>query len=116
MADTLPKDIVEVLEYLAGMARGYDNHLKWNEEAKLKADLMHNRRYWRGLSLAAIRAKCRQLGMRSEDVALILDLIDRAQQGRRLVAQRGYRDFRFPHDRPTPPDDDPQPFVTSLKW
>lgn len=41
MTDELPQGISEILEYLAAMARGYDNHLKWNELAKLKADLMN---------------------------------------------------------------------------
>jgi len=38
------------LAYLAQMARGYDNHLKWNEVAKLKADLMNVRHRWLGVS------------------------------------------------------------------
>ena len=32
------------------MARGYGNHLKWNEVAKLKADLMNVRHRWLGVS------------------------------------------------------------------
>lgn len=43
MSTDLPADIVSVLDYLALEARDYDNHLKWDEEAKLEADLMHNR-------------------------------------------------------------------------
>ena len=38
------------LAYLAQMARGHDNHLKWNEVAKLKADLMNVRHRWLGVS------------------------------------------------------------------
>ena len=38
------------LAYLAPMARGYGNHLKWNEVAKLKADLMNVRHRWLGVS------------------------------------------------------------------
>lgn len=114
MTDTLPKDIVDILEHLARMAKGYDNHLKWNEEAKLKADLMHNRRFWRDVPLTAIRSKCRELGMRDEDIALIADLVGRAQQGRRLIAQRSYRDHTFRHDRPV--SDGVSSFTTSREW
>jgi hypothetical protein len=38
---------------------------------------------------------CRTLGMRQEDIAQIASLIERAQQGHRLVPQRTYRSFRF---------------------
>ena len=100
MAETLPTDIVKILEFLASMARGYSNRLKWNEEAMLKADLMNSRGYWLGIPAPAIRAKCAALGMRQEDVDLVADLVTRAQQGRRLVAQRGYREHRFQHERP----------------
>ena len=46
-----PNGISEILEFLAAMASGYDNHLKWNEVAKLKADLMNVRHRWVGLSV-----------------------------------------------------------------
>jgi hypothetical protein len=100
MAETLPTDIVKILEFLALMARGYDNRLKWNEEAKLKADLMNSREYWLGIPVPEIKAKCAELGMRREDADLVADLVTRAQHGRRLVAQRSYRDHRFKHERP----------------
>ncbi len=104
MTEDLPPDIIEILEFLATMAKGYDNHLKWNEEARLKADLMNSRRYWLGFSAETVRAKARELGMRPEDAALIYDLVARAQAGKRLVPERGSRDFTFPHERPAPTD------------
>lgn len=91
----MPNGIPEILAYLAQTAAGYNNHLKWNEVAKLKADLMNARRRWVGVAVADIAARCRSLGMREEDVAQIIDLVKRAQSGRRLVPQRSYRDFRF---------------------
>lgn len=100
MTDTLPSDIVKILEHLALLARGYNNHLQWNEEARLKADLMHSRRYWGGFPPSVVRAKCVELGMRSEDASLIEELVARAQAGRRLVPQRSYRGSRFHHERP----------------
>ena len=113
MTETLPIDIVKILEFLAEWSRGYDNHLKWNEEAKLKADLMNSRGYWLGVPVPAITAKCTALGMRGQDVDLIADLVTRAQQGRRLVPKRSYRDHRFQHERP---DLEPSPPRTSRDW
>lgn len=95
MSDELPIGVGGILRYLARMARGYDNHLKWNEVATLKADLMNARRRWIGVPVEAIVAECRTLGMRDEDVREVADLVRRAQAGRRLVPQAGYHDFRF---------------------
>jgi hypothetical protein len=110
MSDDLPHGIREILRHLAQMASGYDNHLKWNEVAKLKADLMNARLRWLGVPLTAITDYCRTLGMRDEDINEIRELIGKAQQGRRLVPQKTYRDFRFsqPIDRPA--------IVTSRQW
>lgn len=88
----LAPDIVTILEHLARWARGYDNHLKWNEEAKLKADLMNSRAQWLGFSAAAVRTKCIALGMREEDANLIADLVSKAQAGKRLIPKRSYRE------------------------
>ena len=95
MSNGLPQHVNKILEYLAMTAQGYGNHLKWNEEAKLKADLMNVKSRWRGVSVSAVRDRCRALGMREEDITLIVDLVTRAQAGRRLVPQRSYRDFQF---------------------
>jgi hypothetical protein len=95
MSNGLPKDVNQILEYLATAAQGYNNHLKWNEEAKLKGDLMNAKSRWRSVPVTDIRDRCRALGMREEDVTLIADLVTKAQAGRRLVPQSSYRDFRF---------------------
>ena len=95
MSDDLPHGIPEILQYLAQMARGYDNHLKWNEVAKLKADLMNARARWLGVPMSEIAERCRTLGMRDEDVAEEADLVKRAQEGRRRVPEKTYRDYRF---------------------
>jgi hypothetical protein len=95
VSNGLPPGISEILEYLAQMARGYDNQLKWNEVAKLKADLMNVPGRWRGVSVSEIADSCRTLGMREEDAAMVVDLVRKAQEGRRLVPQKTYRDFRF---------------------
>jgi hypothetical protein len=108
--DDLPHGIPEILQYLAQMARGYDNHLKWNKVAKLKADLMNVRARWLGVPVSEIAERCRTLGMRAEDVAEVADLVKRAQDGRRLVPEKTYRDYHFnqPVDQPAT--------VTSHQW
>lgn len=98
MTDEIPADIAKILKYLAGAAAGYSTGLKWNEEAMLKADLMANRRYWLGVPVSAIRSRLLEHGMSEEDVSTVCDLVKRAQDGRRLVPQRSYRDFTFRHD------------------
>lgn len=97
MSDALPADIEQILEYIAMMARGYDTGLKWNEEAKLKADMMNVRHRWTRdrAPIATVEARCLQLGMSREDTATVIDLLTRTQAGRRLVPQRSYRDFKF---------------------
>jgi hypothetical protein len=95
MPADLPNGIAEILEYLATRASGYDNHQKWNEVAQLKADLMNVRQRWIGVSVDSIRARCLELGLRTEDVREIVELVAKAQAGRRLVPQATYRNFRF---------------------
>jgi len=103
VSNDLPNGISEILQYLAQSARGYDNHLKWNEVAKLKADLMNVRARWLGVSVSEIVDYCQMLGMRDEDVVEIAGLVKKAQEGRRLVPQKTYRGYRFsqPLDEPT---------------
>lgn len=94
----LPNGIDDILDHLAEMAAGYGNHLKWNEVAKLKADLMNVRHRWLGVSVQTITTRCLELGMREEDVQEIKELVVKAQSGRKLIPQKSYRDFRFRPD------------------
>ncbi|WP_089006321.1 hypothetical protein [Micromonospora viridifaciens] len=100
--ENLPSSVASIAEYLAMMARGYDNHLKWNEQAKFKADLMNARDRWRGVAPEAFAARLRREGMREEDILELVDWLKAAQAGRRLVPQRAYRDHIF-----SPPPDVP---------
>lgn len=114
MTSEIPADIDQILQGLAGWAEGYSTGLKWNEEAKLKADLMANRRYWLGVEVAAIRARLRELGMSAEDAATVCELVGRAQQGRRLVPEKSYRSFTFDHSNaPERPVRRP---ITTVDW
>lgn len=96
MTAPLPGDVRRFLDHLARWAKGYDNHLKWNEVDKLKAELMNNRSRWQRVSLEAVDAYCASADMRAEDVRTIVDLIERRQTGRRLVPSKGYRDYKWP--------------------
>lgn len=94
----MPEDIERILEYIALMTKGYDNHLKWNEEAKLKSDMMRRMDRWRKVTTNDIRMKCDELGMCAEDVETICDMHARRLQGQRLVPQHSYKGFEFKHD------------------
>jgi hypothetical protein len=108
----LPPSVVRVAESLARWARGYDNHLKWNEKAKFKADLMNAKQRWHGVSPDAFGSRLRAEGMRGEDIAELVEWLRRAQSGRRLVPQRTYTSFTFgPVDPPNSP-----PLRVSPDW
>lgn len=94
----MPTDIEKILELTAMWAKGYDNHMKWNEEAKLKSDMMRRMDRWRLVTTQQIREKCLSLGMRRDDVETICDMHARRLQGRRLVPQHGYKDFEYRHE------------------
>lgn len=94
----MPADIKKILELIAILAKGYDNHMKWNEEAKLKSDMMRRMDRWRMVTTQQIREKCLDLGMRIEDVDIICDMHARRLQGHRLVPQHSYRSFEFRHE------------------
>ena len=111
--NNLPNGIDGILEYLAEMAAGYQNHLKWNEVAMLKADLMNVPHRWAGVSAKHIADRCLELGMRAEDVKEIELLVTKAQAGRRLVPQRSYRDHRF---KPYVSTTDSTKLKTSREW
>lgn len=102
MTGSLPSDIDKILEYLAGMAARYSTGLKWNEVAKLKADLMANRRYWQHVPVPAIRARLLELGMSEDDADTVCELVGKAQAGRRLVPEASYRNATFRHDDAPP--------------
>lgn len=84
-----------ILQHLATMAAGYSTGLKWNEEAKLKADLMNTPNRWRHVSVQAASKRLLSLGMSPEDTRTLTEYISRAQSGKRLVPHKSYRDFKF---------------------
>lgn len=94
-AEPLANGVGEILEQIAAWAAGYDSGLKWNEEDKLKADMMNCPERWEPVTVEQVRAKCRELKMRPNDVETIAGFLERTKQGRRFNVRSSYRDFRF---------------------
>ena len=87
--------VEEILENIAAWAAGYSSGLKWNEEDKLKADMMNRPERWAPITVEQVRAKCRALGMRPDDVDTVAGFLQRRKEGRRLNVQSSYRTFHF---------------------
>lgn len=94
-AEPLPNGVGEILEHIAAWAAGYDSGLKWNEEDKLKADMMNCPERWEPVTVEQVRAKCRELKMRPNDVETIAGFLERRKQGRRFNVRSSHRDLRF---------------------
>ena len=77
------------------MAAGDSSGLKWNEEDKLKADMMNRPERWASISVEQVRAKCRELKMRPNDIDTIAGYLQRRKEGRRFNVRSSYRDFAF---------------------
>ncbi|SJN22944.1 hypothetical protein FM104_03795 [Microbacterium esteraromaticum] len=69
--------------------------MKWNEEDKLKTDMMNQPDRWQAVSVEQVRAKCRQLGMLADDVDTIADYLQRRKEGRRFNVGASYRSCEF---------------------
>lgn len=115
LEDRLPPSVAHFIHFLAEYAKGYDNHLKWNEQARFKADLMNSKARWDRVDVEAFRAKCKAEGMRSEDYEELVDWLKKAQAGRRLVPTRTYRDYKW-HEPPEPPEPSERISYTNDNW
>ncbi|MFJ4027622.1 hypothetical protein ACIPWF_10535 [Paenarthrobacter sp. NPDC089989] len=93
--EALPNGVEGILEYIADMAAGYSSRLKWNEQDKLKADMMNNPGRWAPITVEQVRRKCRDLGMRPKDVDTVTGFLQRRKEGRRFNVTSSYRDFQF---------------------
>jgi hypothetical protein len=91
----LPPDVERILEHIAEWAAGYDSGLKWNEEDKLKADMMNSPERWASVTVQQVREKCRELNMRPKDIDTIAGFLQRRKEGRRFNVRSSYRSFRF---------------------
>ncbi|RDV46900.1 hypothetical protein DOE76_02395 [Leifsonia sp. ku-ls] len=95
IVEPLPNDADAFIQHIARMAAGYSSGLKWNEEDKLKADMMNRPERWATISVSHLRARCRQLGMRPDDVDTIAGYLQRRKEGRRFNVSSSYRTYRF---------------------
>lgn len=93
--EPLPNGVDGILEHIAAMAAGYSSGLKWNEEDKLKADMMNRPDRWLPITPEQVRAKCRELGMRPNDIDTVVGFLQRRKDGRRFNVQSSYRTFHF---------------------
>lgn len=93
--DSLPNGLDSILEYVAGMASGYDSGLKWNEEDKLRADMMNRPDRWRDVTVEQVRTKCRALGMRPNDIDTIAGYVQKRKDGKRFNVRSSYKTFQF---------------------
>lgn len=91
----LPNGVEDILEHVASMAAGYSTGLKWNEEDKLKADMMNRPDRWAAITVDQVRAKCRELNMRPNDADTIAGYLQRRKDGRRFNVRSSYKDFQF---------------------
>ncbi|PRB08698.1 hypothetical protein [Microbacterium sp. MYb62] len=94
-SEPLPNGVDGILEYVASMAAGYSSGLKWNEEDMLKADMMNRPDRWVPITVEQVRTRCRELGMRPNDVDTVAGFLQRRKEGRRFNVRSSYRDFRF---------------------
>ncbi|MDR2930461.1 MAG: hypothetical protein LBV06_06115 [Propionibacteriaceae bacterium] len=93
--EPLQESVESFLESIGRWAAGYSTGPKWNEEAKVKADMMNRPSVWRDVTGDQLRAKCRSMRMRPDDVDTICGFLQRVKGGHRLVPQSGYRDFKW---------------------
>ena len=77
------------------MSAGYSSGLKWNEEDKLKADMMNRPDRWVPITVEQVREKCRELGMRPNDIDTVAGLLQRRKDGRRFNVGSSNRTFYF---------------------
>ena len=94
----LPQDIDRILGYIARMAKGYGNKLKWNEIAKLKSDMMKNMDRWQLVTPSQVRDRCLEFDMTGKDTAEIVEMLEKRLERRVLIPKQGYRDFEFNHE------------------
>ncbi|MFU0524794.1 hypothetical protein ACMZ8M_04170 [Gardnerella pickettii] len=92
----LPNGISDILSYLAGMADGYSQGMKWNEVEQLKSDLMECPARWEAVTTEQIKQECLHLNMKLADVDQITELVTRRKQGRTFnLSKSSYKGFKF---------------------
>lgn len=95
----LPNGISAILSYLASMADGYSQGMKWNEVDQLKSDLMECPKRWETVTPEEVKQECLHLDMKLADVDQITELVTRRQQGKPFnLSNSSYKGFKFKRD------------------
>lgn len=92
----LPNGISDILSYLACMADGYSQGMKWNEVDQLKSDLMECPARWEAVTTEQIKQECLHLGMKLTDIDKITELVACRQHGDIFnLSKSSYKGFKF---------------------
>lgn len=101
-AAPLPNGIDKILSSVAAMAAGYSSGLKWDEEDKLKSDMMLRPDRWEPVTVEQVRAPCHGLGMRPKDVDTIAGFLQRRKDGHRFRVTAATAGSSLPAEHSTP--------------
>ncbi len=92
----LPNGISCILSYIAGIAAGYFQGMKWNEVDKFKSDLMEYPNRCQVVTPNEYKKGCLHLGMKLADAGQITELVIRMQQGKTFnLSKSSYKGFKF---------------------
>jgi hypothetical protein len=86
----LPADVVNIIEDLADWARRYRGKLDYKEVEKFKADVINAPGRWllERVTISAFRGECSNAGLCGADTDKLVDLLRKAQEGKRQVVPR----------------------------
>ncbi|MEV3848134.1 MULTISPECIES: hypothetical protein [Streptomyces griseus group] len=86
----LPADVEEFMDHQIGQNVKQSGCLHWEEKAKLKEAMMDYRDRWSRFRVTpeALREKCFAVGMREDETRLVMDWLDKAQNGKHLIPSR----------------------------
>lgn len=91
----LPNGVSRIVKHVAQMAAGYSSGLKWNEEHKLKADMMNMPARWTAITPEELHIACLDAGMSDADASTVSGLQRTRKAGKRFSVRSSYKDFHF---------------------
>lgn len=116
MNSELAPDIVGILKMIGIRASLNGGSIPWQEQNRLKADMMNMWQYWVGVDELALKAKCVEVGISHESTQVLLDFFRKRKAGRRLVPASRYRNKHFRHDYKADSTKADKPFTPSFDW
>ena len=57
--------------------------------------MMNRPKRWESVTVEQVRAKCRELGMRPNDIDTVAGFLQRRKEGRRFNVRSTYRSYHF---------------------